>query len=280
MDAISAFSSWSWQDQVTAIGIIATIISAIITIFSYLDQRRSSKNIKPLIESEKLKLDWDISQEKLKDSQDKLKNVEDQLNTKIPALARIFFLKNQAEFLSDAIGRSYSELKKIEKELNSTQSEIVIDKSIETAILDLIPEYDRQKKRNALKDRITILGIALVFFNNILPNIAETLYLSRAVYLITQPGQIVAAILLLGTIFQLYTMDKEYQKTINKYASTLFYSSVLAFLLFIGLLMILFLGMHEWELGILLGIFELTMVILLYYLYTKGELDNFIRLFK
>jgi energy-converting hydrogenase Eha subunit A len=282
MDGSSAtvVLSWDWQDLLTALGFMIGIISAVITAYGYIDQRRSSKDLKPVVEMAKLKIDWDLSQEKIKDSQHKIKNLEDQLNKQIPALARIAFLKNQAEFLSEAIGKSYSEWKKIEQELRGTQSEIQDDKSIESVILDLIPEYDKQKKRNALKDRITILGIMLVFFNNILPNMSETFNLGHIVYDITKPGQIIAAILLLITIIQLYTIDKEYQKMMNKYASTLFYSSVLAVLLSIGIIAFLLFLSGNWEFGLVIGILEFVLVGYLYYLYTKGELDRYIQTIK
>ncbi len=166
VNLIDQIASLSPQDIVTIIGLITGIIGVI----AYLEQRSISKDQKDIHEYVRLNLDYSITQKSLEELVNRHQKTEEDLG-KIPVIARISILKEQANILSGLVAKYYSEWKSISDELKALPQKAEIDPFIERTIIDkVVPDYEKRRKRETLKDRITVLSIGLAFSKSVLPS--------------------------------------------------------------------------------------------------------------
>lgn len=194
----------TWQDIATVFGILFGIISTI----GYIEQRRSSKDQAALIEFARLNVDKDITKESIKSLQNREADMQQQITKSIPVLARVAVLKEQRQGHAEAISTHYQQWRKIEKELNDTDTAIQIEPEIEKQIIDrILPKYEREYAIKRQRNRITAYSVAMALVNSLLPDPTD-LILTLAL-----------AFPLIISLFRLFRLQED-SKVIIRYIST------------------------------------------------------------
>ena len=266
-------SSLKWQDYAT----IASILFGVVTLFAYIDQRRSSKGYEAILDIAKRNLDYEISQDKIKESREAIQKLDEHRNEltklvkrEIPSLARAAALREQAKVLSDSTAKNYSQWKKVTNELKEIPSEATIDQSVLDEVSSiLVPEYERRTSKDTLRDQITIFSIGVVLLNNFLSNIFQIFRMPTE---IIEIGNIFLAIFLASIgirFFKLSFDGREVQKL--RHQLYLFaYGSILAMgIIFsvIGLIATASGTIDERQIGVIflaMGIMVITSGLLIY----------------
>ena len=152
------FQDLTWQDWAAALGVLFGILSLI----AYIEQRRATKSQNVFVEFAKRNVDKQITEEQLKELANQKLSMERQVAQAIPALARSAVLREQLAVHARALADHYQHWVNISEELKSTnQQQADIDPGIRAAIEDkLIPSHEASQRRDDLKTRLTILGIA------------------------------------------------------------------------------------------------------------------------
>jgi hypothetical protein len=167
------FQRLTWQDWATALGVLFGILSLI----AYIEQRRATKNQNVFVEFAKRNVDKQVTEEQLRELATQKLSMERQVAQAIPALARSAVLGEQLAVHARALAEHYQRWVTISEELKSTnQQQADIDPAIRAAIEDkLIPSHEAAQRRDDLKTRLTILGVASGLAATALPSPADYL---------------------------------------------------------------------------------------------------------
>jgi len=164
---IQFFNNLTWQDMTALVGVIFGLISTI----AYWEQRRSAKAQEAIAEFARRNVDKKVSIEEIQKLDEQKALMKRQVLEEIPRLARVSVLKEQAEIHSHAISEHYKQWQVVTQELGESFSVGKIDQSIESVILDrLLPHYEFDRKQQILRDRITVLSVAMVISGRVFPD--------------------------------------------------------------------------------------------------------------
>jgi hypothetical protein len=217
----NAIQGLKWQDWATLISICFGIVSLI----GYIDQRRTARGQNSITAFAERHVQKDISEEAIAKLQEQRVAMEQDVKLNIPALARTAVLKEQAEMHARAIGQHYVEWKQIQSETVSPTGG-KLDPELEKMIVDrLLPSFERQVALDRLRNRVTVLSVALALVGNALPYPLNTL------------ASILLAFPLGGTLVQFYkatTTDAEAKRTADLVRLSFIFAYMAAMLLFAG----------------------------------------------
>ncbi len=163
---IDSVKSLTLQDWATA----GSLIFGIITLLAYLDQRRNNKKQENLLEFVDRHVAKDISEERIKELEQQQESMQEQVSQNIPALARAAVLQEQSEAHANATSKHFLEWKRLQDEMENSPSGGIIDPSIEKVIIDkLVPKYERQEELDNIRNRITMISVALALISGLFP---------------------------------------------------------------------------------------------------------------
>jgi hypothetical protein len=173
------FQELTWQDWAAALGVLFGILSLI----AYIEQRRATKSQNVFVEFAKRNVDKQVTEEQLKELANQKLNMERQVAQAIPALARSAVLREQLAVHARALADHYQHWVAINEELRPANQQADLDPAIRAAIEDkLIPSHEASQRRDDLKTRLTILGVASGLAATALPPPAN--YLIQGVFAI------------------------------------------------------------------------------------------------
>jgi hypothetical protein len=162
-----------------------------------------------------------------------------------PAAVRRVALKERAKTEAELVTQSYLNYKKTIDELKELPNEAEIPPSIKSDVLVyLVPEYEEHRTREARKDRVSVLSIALLIVNSVFYNLFRE---NMVYYPIQKFGNVFLGILLIFTLVQLIEApftkfvkrlierspeDVELQKTFQKAVKTSYIIGYMGAILF------------------------------------------------
>jgi hypothetical protein len=167
------FSQLTWQDWVA----IGSFTFSVVTIIAYVDQRRSTKRTALLSRWAELNLDKTLSEEQINTLTEQKAIMEEQVSLKIPALARLAVLREEAQLHERAVAEHFIAWQAARNHLESETVELGIDPQIQQAISDhILPRYIRLERRDRLRTRVTVLSVALAAFSAVMPFPISTVF--------------------------------------------------------------------------------------------------------
>src|SRR5262245_12128298 len=126
----------TWQDWATALGVVFGLIGFI----AYWEQRRASRQQETLVEFARRHVNREISEETLKKLTEQRLALEYQITQRIPQLARLAVLREQAERHAKAAAEHFVEWQQITSELGEQTAVPGLDPALERTLVDrLVP---------------------------------------------------------------------------------------------------------------------------------------------
>jgi hypothetical protein len=152
----------TWQDWVAVVGFAFGVVGTIVASLAFIDQLRSKRGQESLIDFVRGHAESILSKgeiEKLKRQQSAMEN---DIANRIPALARMAVLKEQADAHARAIADHFIQWQSVTGELGAIPSTASIDPKIQRVVLDrLLPKYEYERTRDELRASITLLSVVI-----------------------------------------------------------------------------------------------------------------------
>lgn len=162
------FISTDWHDYIPFVGVIGTAIG----IYSFLERRKDKARIDRVNEW----LDGNANLSELRTKLEKLegdtRNAQYFMDNALSISIQNVALKERVKMQADLVAKSYTDYKLTVDKIKELPPEAEIPESIKSDVLaNLIPEYEKQREKDTLKDRVTVLSISLLIVNSVFANI-------------------------------------------------------------------------------------------------------------
>jgi hypothetical protein len=137
------------------------IISGILQVKSYLEQKSTEKGYLAILEQAKMDWEGKYTEEQIKILANELVALEQKIERDIPKQARQIFLESQMDELIDSIGKSYSEYSQLSRELDDITTNEYLDPEITSLIeKSIMPAHIARKHET---QRLQwFLGVAVI----------------------------------------------------------------------------------------------------------------------
>ena len=163
---IESIAQLTWQDLLT----VASVLFGVVSLIGYFEQRKAARQQASLARFAQLNVDKAVTEEDLEALEGRRASMEAEVLESIPGLARQAVLRQQVAEHSKAASEHFRQLRLLEDELGDAHESSGLDQAIRAEIVDrLLPEYERQRNLDELRNRITVFSVSIALAGTIAP---------------------------------------------------------------------------------------------------------------
>jgi hypothetical protein len=215
------------QDIISALSIVFGVVSLI----AYIEQRKSSKKNKNIIEFLNRNVDKDITIDEINELKSKKDTLESIVKEEIPNIGRVTILKDQQDFFQNQISQNYNSLLEVIKKLNYLGEKVDIEEINpdikEYIISEISPKNTKEKKLRKVRDSIIILLALLITVGAIIPVISYYIKFGLGIVIMWEIIK-----------YFIYDSDNTIQKEM-KFKQILMFIQIVSFAIFISILLVI-----------------------------------------